>query len=373
MFKRLAVLLLLVLFCNTKAYALSAKSSILIDAHTGRVLMSQNSLQRLGMASTTKIMTALVAIETGRLDDIVAVSPKAAGMEGSSMYLKSGEKIRLHDLIYGLMLNSGNDAGAAIAEFIGGDVKGFADIMNQKAKNLGLKDTSFSNPHGLDDENHYTTAYDLAQITRHALEISAFAEIVSTKVKTIYTETDEGSYTRTLVNHNKMLSLYKGADGVKTGFTKKCGRCLVSSATKDGLKLIAVTLNAPDDWNDHSKMLDFGFSNYKWRCPVKTDDYMRTVPLIGAESDKVTLYAQSDVQLAMRSNDIVRIVYDVPNFLEAPIYEGQCLGRADVYLGSEKIKTIELIAKEDIMPTNKNKIKSSCLYLFKELYSLFGG
>lgn len=373
MFKQLTFLFAFLLFCNKQVHALSAKSAILIDANSGRVLMSENSDIRLGMASTTKIMTAVVALEKGRPDDIVTVSAAAAGIEGSSIYLKTGEKISLKDLLYGLMLNSGNDAGAAIAEHISGDTKTFANLMTQKAKELGLSNTSFTNPHGLDDEGHYTTAYDLAQITMYALDKPLFAEIVSTKVKTIYSVTDEGENIRTLSNHNKLLSQYKGTDGVKTGFTKKCGRCLVSSATKDCLKLIAVTLSAPDDWNDHKQMMDYGFSNYKLKKPVKANSYVRAVPLIGADFDKAFLYAQSEISFAAKKNDKIKVEYSTPGLIKAPVYQGQCHGRVSVILNGKEIKTVDLIALEDIPAIEKRRVKNSYFYILKELYNLFGG
>ena len=371
MFKKLTFLFIILFFFSQKTYAISAKSAVLIDANTGRVLMEKNSGARLGMASTTKIMTAAVAIEKGNLDDIVTVSSKSAGIEGSSIYLKAGEKISLRDLLYGLMLNSGNDAGAAIAEHISGDTKSFADLMTSKAKDLGLLNTSFTNPHGLDDENHYTTAYDLAQITRYALEMPAFAEIVSTKVKTIYSTTNEGENVRTLSNHNKLLSQYKGADGVKTGFTKKCGRCLVSSATKDCLKLIAVTLSAPDDWNDHKQMMDSCFSLYKLKVPVKANGYARAVPLMGAETDKVFLHSLSDIMFAAKKDDKIKVVCNTPSFLTAPVYQGQSHGTVSVFLNGEEIKTVELVVSEDILAIAKRKIRNSYFYIIKELFNLF--
>ena len=209
------------------------------------------------MASTTKIMTALVAIESSPLDKNVMISDMAIGTEGSSLYLKKGEIMSMSDLLMGLMLRSANDAAAAIAYEISGSIEAFADKMNEKAASIGVTDTHFTNPHGLDDENHYTTAADLAIITAEALKNDTFLEIVSTE-KCIIKNFDGEA--RLLTNHNKLLSLYDGAIGVKTGFTKKSGRCLVGAAERDGMRLIAVTINAPDDWNDHEALFDFGFS-----------------------------------------------------------------------------------------------------------------
>ena len=243
--------------------SLSAQSAIMIEAGSGEVVYSKNPDQRMPMASTTKIMTALVALENCDLQKKVTVSRDATNIEGSSIYLYPGEEMTMLDLLYGMMLESATDAAAAIAIEIGGDIEGFADMMNEKARALGLENTHFDNPHGLDSEEHYTTARELAIIAREAYSHPKFKEIASTLKKTIPLDGDEGA--RLLINHNKLLRRYEGATGIKTGFTKKSGRCLVSSARKDSLEFIAVTLNSPDDWNDHKKMLDLGFSRYESR------------------------------------------------------------------------------------------------------------
>lgn len=241
--------------------SLSAESAVLIDANSGNVLYSKNHTERMEMASTTKIMTALVAAESFDSKKTVRVSPEAVGVEGSSVYLYEGEQITMEELLYSLLLQSANDAATAIAIAVAGSVEEFADMMNARASEMGLDNTHFTNPHGLSDNEHYTTAYDLAIIASHALKNETVREIVSTYKKTI--PIDSRCNPRTLVNHNKMLRLYDGAIGVKTGFTKRAGRCLVSAAERDGLTLIAVTLNAPDDWRDHTQMLDFGFDSYE--------------------------------------------------------------------------------------------------------------
>ena len=233
--------------------ALSARSAVLIDADSCRVLCGVLHNERMAMASTTKIMTALVAAEAGELDRLVSVSPDAVGIEGSSIYLYAGEKLTLRDLICAMLLESANDAAAAIAIEVGGSIEGFCAMMNEKAKELGLCDTHFTNPHGLYDEEHYTTAYELAVIASRVLANKTLRKIVSSKKMTV--TPIEGSV-RVLYNHNKMLAMYDGAIGIKTGFTKKSGRCLVSAAERNGLTLIAVTLDAPDDWRDHTSLLD---------------------------------------------------------------------------------------------------------------------
>lgn len=236
----------------------SAEAHLLMEASSGAVLARKNADTRLPMASTTKIMTALVAIRSLPLDTRVTVTEEAVGVEGSSVYLVKGEVLTLEELLYAMLLESANDAAAAIAVAVSGSVAAFADKMNQQAAALGLENTHFVNPHGLDDEQHYTTAYELAVITRAALSDPVFRTIVSTKQKVIPLHGDEG--VRLLLNHNKLLRLYDGCVGVKTGFTKRTGRCLVSAAERDGVTLIAVTLGCPDDWHDHASLLDYGFS-----------------------------------------------------------------------------------------------------------------
>ena len=257
--KKIAALLIfsLLIMQNAIAVDLSARAAVLIDGKSGKVLFEKNKDERLPMASTTKIMTGLLACESKKMKKVVTVSPVASGTEGSSLWLEPGEKQTLENLTYGLMLRSGNDAAVAIAEYLGGSTEAFALMMNERAKKIGVQNTGFQNPNGLDAEGHFTTAYDLALISREAMKNKKFRKIVSTKSKTIPWESSE--WDRSLTNHNKMLWRYEGCNGIKTGFTKKSGRCLVTSAKRGKTELICVTLNAPDDWNDHTKMLDYGF------------------------------------------------------------------------------------------------------------------
>ena len=243
------------------ALSLSAKSATLIEASSGEIIYEKNSSVPLGMASTTKIMTALVALESGlELEKIYKIPKEAVGIEGSSIYLKEGEELSLSDLLYALMLESANDAAVALAIITYGSIDAFVEKMNEKAASLSLNNTHFENPHGLDSELHYSSASDMAALARYALKNELFAKIVSTKSHKI---SGENCLPRTLVNHNKLLKIYEGASGVKTGFTRKTGRCLVSSCTRDGVSLIAVTLNAPNDWQDHKQLFDYGFSLYE--------------------------------------------------------------------------------------------------------------
>jgi D-alanyl-D-alanine carboxypeptidase (penicillin-binding protein 5/6) len=247
-----------------------ARSAALIDVTSGRILFSQRGDERMKIASLTKIMTAIVALEHGDLGSEVKVSTKAAGKEGSSLFLKAGEKITLHNVLYGLMLRSGNDAAVAIAEHVGGSLDGFAYLMNKKAEEIGLVNSQFMNPHGLDEQGHYSSANDMAKLTAYAMHNEQFREIVSTRVKSAPNPHEAWDYK--WVNKNKMLAMYDGADGVKTGYTKQALRCLVSSATRNGQQLVAVTLNDGDDWQDHRNLLDFGFATYPLESVAKLGD-----------------------------------------------------------------------------------------------------
>lgn len=273
-----------------------AQSAALIDVTSGRILYSKDGDKELRIASLTKIMTAIVAIEQGKLDDKVKVSSTAFAKEGSSLYLKLGEEMTLENMLYGLMLRSGNDAASAIAEHVGGSEEGFVLLMNQKAEEIGLKHSHFMNPHGLDADGHYSTANDLARLTAYALHNPVFKRIVATEDKSAPNPNESWEYS--WHNKNKMLRLYEGADGVKTGYTKKAFRCLVSSATRNGQQLAAVTLNDGDDWNDHARMLDFGFENFplveiaQKEQPVANTDVITgrgfTYPLAESEKSGVT-------------------------------------------------------------------------------------
>ena len=244
------------LLCG-QASALSAQHAVVMDAATGKVLYERDANTRCLIASTTKIMTGLLICEECDLTQEISVPPEAAGIEGSSVYLKAGERVRMEDLLYGMMLQSGNDAAATLAIAHRGSIEAFAARMNERAAELGLVDTHFANPHGLDAEENFSTASDLARLAAAAMENEMFARVVSTR--------QHRFGERVVVNHNKLLWRYEGAEGVKTGFTKAAGRILVSSAMRQGRRLICVTINAPDDWNDHCALLDEGFSNFELR------------------------------------------------------------------------------------------------------------
>ncbi len=328
---------------------LSAQSAVLIEAESGRVLYEHKADTPLPMASTTKIMTALCALDLASIDDVITVDKHAVGVEGSSIYLKEGERLTLLDLLYALLLASANDAAAAIAIGTAGSIEKFAVYMNEKADALGLTNTSFENPHGLHAEQHYTTAHDLALIARQLLQHPILKTIVST-TKICLPQTNK-SESRVLVNHNKLLRTYKGAIGVKTGFTKRSGRCLVSAAEREGLTLIAVTLNASDDWQDHSRLLDAGFEAYESRELCGTDEFRTLVPVIGGREDYVIVSNPNPLRVTLPRTDIaIDCLVELPRFVYADVTEGECVGRL-VYSGDidgdgekEILATVDLCA-----------------------------
>ncbi|CAG7641627.1 D-alanyl-D-alanine carboxypeptidase family protein [Paenibacillus allorhizosphaerae] len=264
------------------AVSTGAEAAALIDVTSGRIVYSAKGDKPMRIASLTKVMTAIVAIDHGTLSDTAKVSKNAFGKEGSSIYLKLGEEMNLKDLLYGMMLRSGNDAATTIAEHVGGSVEGFAYLMNEKARMLGMTNSSFKNPSGLDEEGHYSTANDMAKLTAYALKNPVFQEIVKTKVKKVPNPNESWDYT--WVNKNKLLSMYEGADGVKTGYTKLAKRCLISSATRGGQQFVVVTLNDPDDWVDHARLFDYGFRNYPLHSVVQKGEPIEGTELVAGAS-----------------------------------------------------------------------------------------
>ncbi len=323
---------------------ISAKSAILIDADSGTVIGAKNPDSKMSMASTTKIMTALVAIENADITKTVSVSPCAVGVEGSSVYLYEGERLTLEDLLYAMLLESANDAAAAIAIEVGGSIEDFAELMNKKATTMGLECTHFTNPHGLDNENHYTTARELAKIASEAMKNETFRRIVSTYKKTIPLNETEG--VRLLINHNKLLKNYDGAVGIKTGYTKKSGRCLVSAAERDGVNLICVTLSAPDDWKDHQTLLDYGFSTYESRLLCEDGDFKYTLPIVGGDKEFVTVTNKGELRVTLPKNaPEIKSTVELFPFEYAPIVEGEIIGRVIYSSGGKTVAEMPLYAK----------------------------
>lgn len=313
-----AALAAAVIILPLRVDALSAEHAILLDANTGRVLMEKDADARALIASTTKIMTALVICEQCNVLDRMAIPKEAVGIEGSSMYLQEGEVLTIQDLLYGLMLRSGNDAATALAIYCGGTVEGFAQLMNDKAHKLGLSGTHFENPHGLDSPNHYSTARDMAVLASYAMQNPIFARTVSTK--------SVQAGTRQIQNHNKLLWRLEGADGVKTGYTKAAGRILVSSATRQGRRLIAVTMNAPDDWNDHITMINRGFKHFNNKVIVTAGECVGNRGVAGGTLGSVELLASEDFCYSLADSEVIDKALGGCDFVYAPVYEGDHAG-----------------------------------------------
>lgn len=338
-------------FASSNAVAeglsVSAKSAVLIEADTGRVLFAKNKDMQLPMASTTKILTALITLESDNLDELFVVDEKAIQVEGSSMGLQKGDSASLRTLACGMLLPSGNDAANAAAVRIGGSIAEFAAMMNQRAAAIGMTNSHFVTPSGLDDEQHYSTAHDMAKLARVALKNNAFQDICSRNIAKV--EFGNPPYERWLKNHNRLLNEYKGAIGVKTGFTKKSGRCLVSAAERDGVTLIAVTLNAPNDWQDHTLMFNYGFNDVKpQQYDVKYEEIQLNV--VGGKSDKVGVVPLTSTMVNVEKNKLQDITQKViaEHFYYAPIQAGDVVGKIELYLDGEEIGTATLIAAEDV-------------------------
>ncbi len=342
-----AALLAAVSFFPIKAQAISAKQAILIDAQTGRVLYEKNVDRQGLIASTTKIMTALLICERCNVLDRMRIPKEAVGIEGSSMYLREGEVLTLQELLYGLMLHSGNDAAVALAIYCGGTVEGFAELMNDKARQLGMENSHFENPNGLDSPGHYSTPRDMAILAAYAMENPIFAQTVSTKT------VKAGG--RSLRNHNKLLWRLEGADGVKPGFTKAAGRILVSSATRQGRRLVAVTMNDPNDWQDHAALMEQGFADYTVKQLVWENQCLGTAEVAGGQAGEVELLATEDFSYAVRPEESPQLVLQGPGFVYAPVVEGQSAGWCYVCLGDKTVGKIPLVYGETIEQEKEQK------------------
>lgn len=324
-----------ILFLPVKAGAISAECAILIDAQTGRVLYEKQAEEKSLIASTTKIMTALVICEQTNVLDRVKIPKEAVGIEGSSMYLKEGEVLTVQELLYGLMLQSGNDAAVALAIYCGGTVEGFTELMNDKAHRLGMTQSHFANPNGLDSPGNYSTARDMVILTAYAMQNPIFAQTVSTKTITI------GE--RCLRNHNKLLWQLEGANGVKTGYTKAAGRILISSVTRMGRQLIAVTFNAPDDWQDHKTLIEEGFSRFTVQQIVRQGQTLGQLELAGGQEASVDLIAAEDFSYSLAQGERVTISLPEAGFAYAPVAEGQEAGFAHILVDGTAVAKVPLV------------------------------
>ncbi|MDK2882328.1 MAG: hypothetical protein PWP58_664 [Bacillota bacterium] len=318
----------------------TADAAALLDARTGAILYAQAPYEHRPPASTTKILTAIIALEKGRLTDIVTISPYASWTEGSSIYLRQGERVTLEELIWGALLESGNDACVAIAEYLAGSEEAFARLQNNKARAIGAWDTHFVNPHGLPDPNHYTTAYDLATIARYALKNPKFKEIVRAREKELFGP--EGS--RSFISTNRLLWSYSGADGVKTGTTSEAGQCLVASATREGRQLVAVVLHSDDRWSDAAVLLDYGYAETRLLKPARAGEIVNLRVSNGLEQ-VLPARLEKDLFVVVPPDKVDRLEKQVEaKALRAPIVRGQKVGRVNIVLDGETIGSCDLIA-----------------------------
>jgi D-alanyl-D-alanine carboxypeptidase (penicillin-binding protein 5/6) len=333
------------------AYAfpeITAKAAILIDAASGRVLFEKNAHERLPQASTTKITTALLALENADFSKQVQVPADFVNPGESSIYLEPGEVHSMETLLYALLLKSANDAADVIAIEIGGSIEQFAEMMNKRVKAMGLKNTNYVNPHGLYDERHYTSAYDLAMIAREGLKHEKFREIVATSRYDIPWEGNE--YDRVAFNTNRLLKIYEGADGIKTGYTRQAGSCLVGSATRNGMQLIAVTLNCNGMYQEISALLDYGFTNYQKKTILKDDQSAGEIPVMGGILKSVHAVAKEPLAVALlpKEKDIMEQNIYLPEEIKAPIKKGQRLGVAVIKIDESTFFTTELVAAQKV-------------------------
>lgn len=342
----------------------NAASAVLIEASSLQMLLAKNHSLRLPMASTTKVMTALLTLERCDLDEVIAFPEEAVGVGGSSIYAYAGEKMTIRDLLYGLMLRSGNDAAVALAVHIGGSLEGFAEIMNKRARLMGLTNSNFVSPNGLDREGHYSSAYDLCVISAHALKNPDFKRIVSTQYYTIKTD-QRKIYVK---NKNSMLWDYEGCVGVKTGYTSKSGRCLIFAAERDGMLLVGCVLNCRPMFEVAEEMLDFGFRNYEMVKAVLSGAELSRCSVLNGEQSVLTLTAKDDVVIPLKKGDELSVDVDIKigSTMRAPIVEGELIGECEFLIGGCSVGKTELIAKESIAMRDYSFYFNFLLRLFSQ-------
>jgi D-alanyl-D-alanine carboxypeptidase (penicillin-binding protein 5/6) len=334
------------------AVEITAKSAVVIDMNSKKILYIKNGNEKLPFASTTKIMTAIVAIEMCDLQEVVKVDDKAVEIEGSSIYLQKGEELTLSDLLYGLMLHSGNDAAEAIAYHISGSIENFAALMNYKAKLIGADNTNFINPHGLPNELHYTTASDLAHICIYAMQNDTFRQIVATKSITV--KTNGTGINRNLVNKNKLLYSYEGANGIKTGYTDLAGRCLCGAAEQNGMQLISVVLNSKDIYGDTQKLFDYYFENYSEHTFMKKGEYVLSIPVQNSYKKIYRVYLPEDISVPVKKDEIqtTQIKYNFIKKINAPMQKGDKIGEIEIIFDDNSNIVVDIILEKDIKYKN---------------------
>jgi len=349
--KRLLICTLAVLLLPCAALAdeisTSAKACVVIDMDSGRILLEHNANQALPMASTTKIMTALMALENCALDDVVTAGRNAFGVPGTSIYLDLNEALTMEQMLYGLLIASGNDAAVAIAEHVSGSVDGFCRDMTERAREIGCAETVFLTPHGLPQEGHVTTAYELALITREAMRHDTFRTIVSTRRATIPWQGRE--YDRVLNNKNRLLAEYEGAMGVKTGYTRAAGRCLVTAAERDGMRVICVVLNCYDWFNESERLLDAAFDRWDSIVMVNEGECIRTLDVDGGGGETCGAVLEKDLSGVLTMGQLPSVSIDLPERLEAPVAAGEEIGEIRLTADGEVIGRSSLLAAETVL------------------------
>ena len=323
---------------------ISAESAILYCSNTGDTVYEKNADEKMLIASTTKIMTAIVVIENCDLNAEVEIKTEWCAVEGSSMYLKAGESYTVRELLQGMLITSGNDAATALANYTAGSEESFAALMNEKAQLLGMVNSSFSNPHGLDAEDHYSTARDMAILADYCMQNEDFRSVVSMKSAEI-----KGL---TYINHNKLLWQYDGCCGVKTGYTMAAARTLVSCAERSGLRFICVTLKAPEDWEDHKTLFDIGFERYKMSS-LKSDAFSVSLPVVSAAKNSVCAGIEKDIDVVCQTNDSVTVELDAPRVLFAGGLRGEKVGEIRVFVNGRLAAREDLVYTDNV-PTDKS-------------------
>lgn len=348
----LAALLVALPASAAEAPSVSAQAAVLYDPLSGAVLYEKNGGEVLPMASTTKIMTALLAFESGQADAVVEVTAEMVAVEGSSMGLAAGDRLTLGSIARGMMMASGNDGANAIALFLGGSAEGFASLMNARAAEIGLENTRFVTPSGLDAEGHGTTAYDMALLGAEAMRCADFAETVGAVSQTVEFLSPEK--TVRYDNHNRLLQLYSDCTGIKTGFTKKAGRCLVSSAERGGAQLICVTLNAPDDWNDHIALFEYGFSRLETRA-ITPDGTLYAVPVVGGVASSVVCRAEGEASATLYRDAALTASVSLPRFVYAPLEAGAQIGCVTYSVNGSVVAEFPIVAAADVQPAEDTR------------------
>ena len=353
-----AVVSLMLLFFSAapvSAYAVntSATAAILMDADSGRILYAHNENAKMLIASTTKIMTALVAIENGCLSDVITVTREATLAEGTSMYLKEGEQLTLETLLYGLLLSSGNDAALAVAEGVAGSVDDFVALMNEKTAELGMTNSSFANPNGLDAEGHYSTALDMARLACAAMENTTLMRIASTKSVTV------GG--RTMNNHNRLLNTIEGCIGLKTGYTRAAGRTLVSCAERNGQRLVAVTLQDGNDWADHAELFSYGFAVFPEKTVVSRGETTVLLPVIDGTAFSVDVVAANALTWPVQEGEELTVQWELPEVLAAPIQKNSVVGQAVLLLDGTEVQRTALLCGSSVAVNGQKTEAAPCL------------